>query len=849
MFAYDSRFFKNESDVEIKYILPLLTQILGYDEQKDLFWKESIDFVQGREKVRKQADLVVYKENKPVLLVEAKSPKESCKDNVAQTDSYAFAKEVRYSLTINGLRLILREYLAGNKKINLLDESIQTLHNNNYKELISSISKANINTQIIESKEPTENKIELNKIKDYRQFFRSIHNIIRDSEKIDPVIAFDNFSKILYLILANEMALKDKSIEHFESLEDFKTPSAKPIDLLNDWFCKAMNKYYPNIFGENARIDLGFETIQKIFTKIKQYDFLIYDTSIDIKGRAFEEFLPSQLRGKGLGQFFTPRSIVKFMVALSDISHKDIILDFACGSGGFLIESFHILKKMLDEIPESSFHAIGTTKENTLGQIKQKQIFGIDAESKAVRIAKMNMFLWGDGDQIVRGNGLSSLDWYGNPYKVTEYDSLNDSGGCTLILANPPFGLNEKDSTILQSFEIAKNKTSLSTQNLFIEKGIRLLRPSGRMLIVLPEGILSNPNDSFVRNFIYKNARIRAVIALPKHTFVQSGVDTINSVILYIEKYENGIFEQIRKHTKDMESEKEIINAISEIVDYEIFLGTCQNVGFEPNGKILKQEKSDLDILLEHYFDTSHTQNATKPLFEENEDSTSSWKKYAADSHTIKFSSIQERLDPSFYLFFKNYGAILQNFKPLESFGLEIKDTKIKRPKQDYELESEYELYSVNKNSPDWNMEFDGYIFGDELARQTQSKIKLYKNYIVYNPYRANIGSFALVPTNIGDNAIASGAYIQFCIKNYESEILLYLFKTPFYQKYIKILSTGSIRDNFSKELLRQIKVPLLDSKTKEKLLQAARELKENEQKLKLLNKIIIKQSYKDIFM
>ena len=848
MFLYDKANLRSESDVENKYIEPLLTHILKYDKFSDLKWREKITFSQGRQKIQKIADLIVYKDNKPVMVVEAKSPKESCKDNIMQTDSYAFAKELRYSLTINGERLILREYLAGNKKVTLIDESIEVLHNNHYKELVSCIAKDRISTHILTSPlMQQDSKITLNKIKDYRQFFRSIHNIIRDNEKMDPVVAFDNFSKILYLILANEKAFQenDRYITHFKNLDDFIVPNQSPVLLLNEWFKNAMDTYYPYIFGDRSNIELSFETIKKVFAKIEQYDFLIYDSSVDIKGRAFEEFLPSQLRGKGLGQFFTPRSVVKFMVALSDISHKDIVLDFACGSGGFLIEAFDCIKRMIDEIPISSFSAIGTTKEATLEHIKQKQIFGIDAESKAVRIAKMNMFLWGDGDQIVRGNGLNALDWYHKPYKIAEYDSISNSGGCTLILANPPFGLNEKDSNILRLYEIAQNKTSVPTQNLFIEKGIKLLKPGGRMLIVLPEGVLSNPKDMTIRNFIYKNARIKAVIALPKHAFVQSGVDTINSVILYVEKYEYQLYDEVKNLVKDINNESEVLPKIQQFLDYEIFLGSCQNIGFEPNGRLLQQDYSDLDTLLNAYFANQESQ--TQGILN-NENSTISYKNYNADFHKISFKKINNRLDPSFYLFFKNYEHLLKNFEKLENFGLSFKDEKIKKPQSDIELECEYMLYSVNKNSIDWYMEFDDYKFGDELARESQAKMRLYENHIVYNPYRASIGSFALVPKNISHNAITSGAYIQFAVKNYDNEILLYLFKTPFYQKYIQILCTGSIRDNFSKELLRKIKVPRLDSIQIQELLKQTREYKANKQAMQNLESSFIQNIYNKIF-
>jgi type I restriction enzyme M protein len=268
--------------------------------------------------------------------------------------------------------------------------------------------------------------------------------------------------------------------------------------------------------------------------------FQVRNGDLDVKGRAFEEFLPTQLRGKRLGQYFTPRPIVNFMVSLAGISIYDVVEDFACGSGGFLIKAFEQMQGGVEQLPDGTLQRMGTTRGDLLEDIKSHQLFGIDAEPRAARTAKMNMLMWGDGRRVVRGNALDVKDKAGRPYDVAEYDERNQGSGCTLILANPPFGSTEKDQRILRQYVLGsrdREKESENTEVLFLEKGLRLLRPEGKMLIVLPQGLLSTATNDRVRDLIHSEAEIRAIISLPTHTFVQSGVATVNACILFVQKF------------------------------------------------------------------------------------------------------------------------------------------------------------------------------------------------------------------------------------------------------------------------------------------------------------------------
>ncbi len=819
---YNAEALITEDDVENKFLQELFTKELGYDINKDLKWKEAVKYQEGRKKITKFADLIIYKNEKPVMIVETKKPTESVIDNIGQVDSYSFAKEVRYSIITNGRKIILREYLAANKKANIINMSIEKLHQMDYMPLINIVSKEKIDTNI--ENEVLDNQNNSNEITDYRRFFRSIHNIIRDNEKLDPASCFDEFSKILYLKMADEQYRHDKEKDNYFDLNKFKNvPRQEPMKLINDWFEDAMKHYYSDVFEEIPELKVSLTTLEKVLIKLE--NFYVKDDKMDIKGRAFEEFLPSQLRGKGLGQFFTPRKIVDFMVELADVDINDIIIDFACGSGGFLIKSFAKMKEILNRLPEATFKSIGTTKEKFEENLKKNQIFGIDAEPRAVRVAKMNMMLWGDGRKIVRGNGLARVDWQNTPYPLSEYDENNDNSGCSLILANPPF-IKEKDPEILKMYSLAEGKNSVDAQTLFLERGINLLRPGGRMLIVLPEGILSNDDSIKTREFILRNAKIKAIIELPTHTFVQSGVDTINTVVLYLEKYETDLKNKIDEITKDTNTAIENISTIKKCdeLNYNIFLASAENVGFEPNGRIFVKngEKTDLDIIMEKYKATdidnekiNIIDNSLKDY--EIESKNMRGKHNRSDFMTLNIKNIENRLDPSYYLFWKNIGNDFNNFVPLSEYNITLYNNKLKLITEE-DLDKEFTVCSVNKNNYYNLLEFSEYKTGDELSQESQKKMIVSKGTIVYNPYRASIGSFSVVPEEF-DNCLTSGAYYNFSVENFDEQLLVTLFKTPIYNKYIKILSTGSVRDNFSDTYLKRILVPKLDKKHQKQLL------------------------------
>lgn len=810
---------KTERDVEVKLLHPLFSDTLGYPPDQ-LDWAHRVPMHLGRQVLNKEADLVAKFRGKPVITVEAKSPNEPVHSGLGQLDSYAFALQTPYSVITNGRRFLLRGYYSFNSRINVIDDTVDSLVEGKWKALRKLISFANIPATIQEKPNPVVAPDE-ERIKDYRRFFRKIHNAIRDRDKLDPAAAFDELSKLLFLKAAeDEWRLKARSrpvltpekIEEWESLGKGKAKA-----FVNEWFQAATEELFPGVFEDHPQINLSSGTLAAVLRDMKP--FHVRNGDVDVKGRAFEEFLPSQLRGEGLGQFFTPRPIVNFMADLAEISIHDVVTDFACGSGGFLIKAFEQMQRGVDELPSGTLRRMGTTRAEILDDIRAHQIFGIDAEPRAAKTAKMNMLMWGDGKNVARGNALDTKDITGKPYQPAEYSEKNQGSGATLIPANPPFGSKEKDPDILNKYELGsklQDKKSEKTEILFIEKGLKLLRPEGKMLIVLPQGMMSGQLNQRVRSFIHSQAEIRAIVSLPTHAFVQSGVPTVNTCILYLQKFTKQKKELYDSRTADMEPDavREFLRTDPDF-DYPIFMGTAEFIGYEPSGRMIvgAGEKTDLDLLLEDFANQSEITRPDTDLFEfanrfygdksfrRKDQTIRGTTKGLKTAFVVPFNETEGRLDPPFYLWRYQASRLLATLLPL---GDSIEEAGERfSPKTDDDLDREYPMISV---SSDGRVTLNEYVRGESFGPNYRPK-KVRHNDFVYNPMRANIGSIGLVPKEL-DGSLASPDYKVFRSKKLKPEFLLNLLRAPFYRMYIDVVSTGSIRDRLHPRDLRKMRVP-----------------------------------------
>ena len=427
------------------------------------------------------------------------------------------------------------------------------------------------------------------------------HNIIRNNDKLSPEAAFDEISKILFIkiryertnsgtqIFSKEEFLKQKKM--YDAVKSKESP-----DYYQFLFNKTKEDFAKDhLFDENETIKIRENSFEQIVKELQVYN--LSTTSDDVKGIAFEQFLGRTFRGE-LGQFFTPRTIVDFMVSVLAPQEGEYICDPCCGSGGFLIRAFEYVREHIEnevevrkedvkkslftddysKLPQKrqekidqkvidAFNKMNYELDinNPMGRLRSLSfdcIYGTDANPRMARTAKMNMIMHGDGhggvhhhDGLLNVNGI----WEGrfdviltNPpfgaridkeLKITEADRFTDIE--KIKAYEKRYGKENYDNAlkqvndhinqpILDLFQIGK--FSGLTEVLFIERCLNLLKPGGRMGIVLPEGVLNNTNLQKVRDFVESKAKILLIVSIPQDVFMAAGA-TVKPSLLFFKKF------------------------------------------------------------------------------------------------------------------------------------------------------------------------------------------------------------------------------------------------------------------------------------------------------------------------
>lgn len=311
-------------------------------------------------------------------------------------------------------------------------------------------------------------------------------------------------------------------------------------------FEKVKGPDYRDVFDSDEKLLLDDASIAYVVNQLQ--DISLLNTDKDAVGDAFEVFIGPGLRGEK-GEFFTPRNVVRMTVQMLDPEPSEKIIDPACGSGGFLIVALEHVWKKTDR------HYAHLTKEK-LGSIKaeiaSKNFFGIDKEFDLAKVSKAYMAIVGDGRGGIfcTDSLVAPKDWSPAMQEKVRFGSFD------VLMTNPPFGakIPVRSKAILNQYDFGyKWKKDKNTGNwirsnelidkqvpqvLFIERCLQILRPGGRMGIVLPDGILGNPTDSHIRAFIKSKAKILAVVDMPQETFMPS-VGTKTSVLFLQKKNED----------------------------------------------------------------------------------------------------------------------------------------------------------------------------------------------------------------------------------------------------------------------------------------------------------------------
>jgi type I restriction enzyme M protein len=529
-----------ETETVVKKILPYL-QRRGYDLLTDLDFETGVTITDRYSKGYIDI-LVTCGKKKPLFLIEAKkiSKKLTAKDR-DQAIAYAKSKEVNVPFVVVTNGLDIQCFNSVNKARILWDgQSQDKIPTKEQLKKVVSALKSNPNETIIKISNddslPFRPGLALRQL---NSLFYKCHSAIRKIEKNEES-AFSDFSKLLFL----------KLLEEKEDLEsDFDLPytyrfhelAAKPVseaDQVKDSVLNMIQKIVDSrSYGEVLEDKILLKnpkTFQYIVKELASVSFC--DCSLDSKGASFEYFVRATLKGKKLGQYFTPRELVQTMLAIvgqekivnSITSGSGIkILDPACGTGGFLV---FLMQDTLQKISElyKSRSINKSTFEKSKKAIKEQIFFGSDANDGVAASAKMNMIIAGDGHTNIQHE--DSLSKNAKNWNVEEPD-------CDLILTNPPFGTSETDSLSGDDwgqFDIRSGKG----QHLFLQKMVLSLKPgTGEFCTVIDEGVLNNENAAPLRKWLMQQCRLVGVFNLPNETFKPNKIN-VKSSLLYFERRE-----------------------------------------------------------------------------------------------------------------------------------------------------------------------------------------------------------------------------------------------------------------------------------------------------------------------
>ncbi len=418
--------------------------------------------------------------------------------------------------------------------------------------------------------------------------FKRCHNYIYGNQSLQKEPAFQELLKLIFCKVYDEDATITGAMRFFISNDERRSEigQRRLRNTIDELFGEVKSRY-PYIFSQDEQIRLDNRVLAYVVGELQRYSLL--QTQTDVKGDAYEQLVGSNLRGDR-GEFFTPRNVCDMAVRMAlatypqDRQLKLRILDPACGTGGFLVATMNVWREILEsaehlKYPRNQSKALEESARR-LRDTANTNLMGIDFNPVLVRAAQMNLVMHGDGStNVFQANSLLPPgEWPSTPPNdVANQVSL---GRFDLVVTNPPFGskIPIDDPHILDQFELAKFemepgtcRVSMPPEQLFIERCLQFLKPGGRLAIVLPDSILSNPGLVFIRRWILKRARIIASVDLPQVTF-EPYTGTQTSVLL------------LQKKT---ETEMRIEQETGKLRDYEVFMTTPQAVGHDRRGETL----------------------------------------------------------------------------------------------------------------------------------------------------------------------------------------------------------------------------------------------------------------------
>jgi len=573
---------KPEEIVRQLYTHRLIEQY-GYPKKRIAF-EYPVKF--GRE--TKSADIIISDKDRPdttYIIVELKKPK--LKDGKDQLRSYCNATGAPIGVWTNGEKISHYNrkdpnYFNDITDIPKADQSIKDILTERFtlKDLIIKDKIPNEGKSLKEIILEMEDEVLANAGVDvfeevFKLIFTKLYDELqsrRDKQRIDDFLdgkLSDEEKGDFEKVKATLQKLDDKKfrVMEFRNTGQTDTELYKKIQTLFD---KSKNQW-SGVFAEGAVFDLTASHLSICVSSLQ--DIKLFNSNLMVIDEAFEYLVNKSSKGEK-GQYFTPRHVIDMCVKMLNPKKGEYMIDTAAGSCGFPV---HTIFKITGHLFSSS-EITEEEKEDVL------KVFGIDFDEKSVRVARTLNLIAGDGEaNVLHLNTLDYERWsdkekdrkwlktYGDGYdrleKLAETKGDKKQFKFDLLMANPPFAGDIKDSRIIHQYELGfkksgKAQSKVGRDILFIERNLDFLKPGGRMAIVLPRGRFNNTSDKHIREFIAEHAQIIAVVGLHQNTFKpHAGTKTS---VLFVQKWDDKLCPK-----KD---------------DYPIFFAVSENGGKDNSG-------------------------------------------------------------------------------------------------------------------------------------------------------------------------------------------------------------------------------------------------------------------------
>lgn len=535
------------SEADAHFISEALLTELGYQPLTDISRNQTIIVPLGRDTKEIRADWVVSVEGKPVIIVEDKRPSETLEDAKDQGLSYARNYNSQFIvprvIVHNGFTYRVYQTMPEQLlfEFTLTNEHLQKINDKNAKDVIDDIdkinklNKSNLKNKLTELPEENYKKFDnlrpFTTISEFDSVIQKCANLIYIADEARDEDILDELLKVLFAKLYEEIRIsKNNKLDNRFNVKSYmnylkavgsELSGEDKDNIISQKIFQEMQEsdLMGNLFI-NEKLHLANDTLTAIVNILQPY--CLKDTPVEIKGRVFENLVSKKFKGSR-GQYFTPETVVDFIINITNPQPGQKIIDPCCGSGRFLVKG---MKEVVEGIQIRYAGEKDVIKEK-IEKLKTEDLWGVDIDTKLVRIAKMNMLMAEDGrGHIYQTNSIRPSIW--NYLEKESYD---------LVLTNPPFG-NSVIEEITDDFEIEYAKGGRArSQTAFLELFSDLVTEDGKVCTVIDDGILNNPTWSSYRKIIYDNFIIDAVFSLPHNQF--NPYNDARSSIIYMHKKNN----------------------------------------------------------------------------------------------------------------------------------------------------------------------------------------------------------------------------------------------------------------------------------------------------------------------